>query len=72
MIEFIKRVFSRKPDVILSHRGNELFPKSQHITFARSRRIGARRVVEHHGELLMLHGDGTVSGHYAFTHWEVV
>lgn len=72
MIEFIKRLFKKKPDVILSQKGCSLFPESRHITFARSYRIGSRRVVEHHGDMLLLQGDGTVSGHFSFTHWEAV
>lgn len=72
MIEFIKRLFHKEPDVMLSFKGNGMFPEHRHITFARSRRIGSRRVVEHHGDMLLLNSDGTVSGNYAFTHWEAV
>ncbi len=72
MIDFIKSLFRRRPDVMLSCRGNSMFPESRHITFARSRRIGSRRVVEHHGEMLLLNRDGTVSGHYSLTHWEAL
>jgi len=72
MIDFIKKLFRRRPDVILSFKGNNLFPESRHITFARSRRIGSRRVVEHNSDTLLLNDDGTVSGNFAFTHWEKV
>jgi hypothetical protein len=72
MINCIKNLLRKQPDVILSSKGNNLFPESRHITFARCRRIGSRRVVEHNGDMLLLNGDGTVSGHYAFTHWEKV
>lgn len=72
MKDCIKNLFCKKPDVILFCKSENPIYGSRHITFARSFRIGSRRVVDHSGDTILLNDDGTVSGHYVFTHWEAV
>jgi hypothetical protein len=69
MIEFIKRLFRKKPDVMLMRKS--LMPLGEvDIRLAHSYRVGSRRFVDHCGSTMLLMGDGTTVGHRYLTHWE--
>ena len=67
MIKFIKRLFEKDPDVLLIGSDYE-----GSIRFARSRKLGGRRVVDYRGDLLILQDDGTVRGSVWVKKWEAV
>ena len=69
MIESIKRLFRKKPDVMLM-RKSPTTPSEHEITLAHSYRLGSRRFVDYGGYALLLNSDGTVSGTFYLTHWE--
>ena len=71
MIDCIKRLFGKKPDVLLMSRRSHL-PGEGDIIFGHSYKIGSRRFVEHGHTVLMLNADGTTSGSYYITHWEAL
>ena len=65
MIALIKRIFKREPQpdvLVVDHNGC--------IRLYASRIVGRRRVVEHHGDVLLLSDDGTVRGNYWAKTWE--
>lgn len=67
MIKFIKRLFKREPQpdvLVIDHNGG--------IQLYVSRTIGRRRVIEHHGSVLVLADDGTVRGSYLAKTWEAL
>lgn len=66
MINFIKRLCWRDspPDVILYTEEEEKF------YFAKSKKIGRRRVAEFGGYVLILNDDGTTKGSHRIKRWE--
>jgi hypothetical protein len=71
MISFIKNLFRKKPDVMLT-RKSPMYHGEREITLARSYRIGNRRFVDYGSYTLLLNGDGTVTGVSYLTHWEAL
>jgi hypothetical protein len=71
MIEFIKRLFRKKPDVMLM-RKSPTAPGEFDITLLHSYRIGSRRFVNFGSHTMLLKGDGTTVGYSYLTHWEAL
>jgi hypothetical protein len=71
MIEFIKRLFRKKPDVMLM-RKSPMAPGEFDITLLHSYWIGSRRFVNFGSYTVLLKSDGTTGGYSYLTHWEAL